>query len=190
MFIGQSNRGYTSGGQVALGTFLMLFQKRGEVVVVEGRKYEEIRAAVRRVRLAQCGQWMMGQADLWGHAITLSGTYGEDGFPMDLKEHEEDLWPRLHALPDWLHHVYWTDDTGWNSAGVKSGPAVQRWASFRVEQLRRQFTSLKEWDCAECGRPSLYVTAPTPRKRRYCAECREAGKVDPIMYYAEAHVAS
>jgi hypothetical protein len=191
MFIGGSDRGYLRDGtQVALGAFLILFSRRGWVVKDPRAKtgeYDEIRGVVRRVKLTQTGHWMMGQADLWGHTVTLSGTYGEDGLTNDLRAHDEEIWDWLHPLPPELIHEFWTDGTGWNSAGVHSGPKVHDWAKNRLDQLRRKYTSLKAHECAYCGIPSVYVSQPRYRwptrtdAQRFCADCRDRGPIPAVL---------
>jgi hypothetical protein len=144
----------------------MLFTMRGCSFTSE----TEIRAAIRTAHLIQCGQWMMGSVNLWGHTITLSGTYGEDGLTNDCASDE--LWAMLHPLPPEVARAFWADGTGHNSAGHFSGPLIHDWAINREAQLRRKYTALNPHLCARCLRETIYTSKPIRcGGRRYCVGC-------------------
>jgi hypothetical protein len=112
-----------TGEQRASGAFLVLFS------IVPGK---EVRAAVRHVKMRQCGHWMMGSMKLGEHTITLSGTYGADGLTRDPPE---GLWEHLVPLPEELTVEFWKGG-GWNSAGAE-GPSVRDWAAKNLNVLRK-----------------------------------------------------
>jgi hypothetical protein len=152
VYIANQRSWATSGGQWATGAFLMLFSK-----VVGG----EIRAAVRHVKMGQTGQWMMANVRLYGQDITLSGTYGEDGLTMDVKEGQEEMWRKLTPLPAALAQLVWTDGSGHNSAGSVSGPKVAEWAREHIKALRKPYEGVNTND--EQG---LYVIPSVSLKGR------------------------
>ncbi len=96
MFLKGSTSGYNRNEeQTARGPFLVLFNiKAGG----------ELRCAVRHVSYTQLGNFMMGSCVLGDHYVTLSGQYGGDGLPRDP---HEDLWPRLHPVPDEITKAFW-----------------------------------------------------------------------------------
>lgn len=149
MFI-TSRRGYSrSGEQRAEGRFLMLFSREGT---------RELRALVRYVRMHQCGHFMMAsvviktpvakasdqpepayKTSCWlrrvfdGHyKLTLSGTYGHDGLPLDAYPA---LWDQLHPVPADLIEAFWKGG-GHNSAGSE-GPSMHEWAKTNSSALSR-----------------------------------------------------
>ena len=139
----RSQCGYTrDGSQKSGGMFLMVFS-RGH----------ELRAAVRPVRLRQCGHWMMGDATLAKQRVTVSGAYGDDGLPMDpdklSRRYDESLpyphyattgvdidafWNSLIPIPSELTEVFWKGD-GWNSSGSE-GSAMRAWGRENMRSLR------------------------------------------------------
>ena len=100
MFLRGSTSGYRGTEQTARGPFLVLFN-----VTAGG----ELRCAVRHVSYHQLGNFMMGSCTLGDHYVTLSGQYGGDGLP---RTPPEDLWPRLHKVPDEITEAYWKDKGG------------------------------------------------------------------------------
>lgn len=128
MFI-KSNCGWYSadGQQRASGAFLVLFQREGDRA---GKP--ELRAAVRHVRMSQCGCWMMGHVMLGGLRVGLSGSYGSDGLPCTAPAW---LFDQLTPLPPEVAAEYWAGD-GWNSSG-KEGPTLRAWALENLSRLRR-----------------------------------------------------
>ena len=124
MFL-RSKGGYTRDGeQWTKGPFLMIFS------LTPGK---ELRACVRTVSLHQLGHWMMGHTIVEPHKISLSGCYGDDGWPIDPNKFPG-LWDRLIPLPPELTEAFWKGG-GHNSCG-NEGPAVQDWATVNEKALR------------------------------------------------------
>jgi hypothetical protein len=127
MFVTNTNRGYTrKGEQRASGLFLILFSPNPY-------RTGEIRAAVRHIRLTQCGHWMMGSAQVGAKRITLSGSYGSDGLLVACPSPE--MWDALVPLPAELFAA-WNTGGGHNSAGSEA-PAMRKWALENLTALRR-----------------------------------------------------
>lgn len=64
------------------------YQKSCPVHAVEYRVPEvpkKLYAVVRSCAMSQCGQWMMGTINIAGQRVTVSGSYGSDGLPMDYR---------------------------------------------------------------------------------------------------------
>lgn len=121
MYIDQSGgRYYTSDGQQCCrkAPFLILCQPEG----YEHRN-DPIRALVRKVALHQCGHFMMGSARAFGHRITISGTYGNDGLPRDVPM---EVYEKAIPVPQELIDA-WNKGGGWNGAGSEA-PAMVEWA--------------------------------------------------------------
>jgi hypothetical protein len=135
MFIRKSQGGYNRHGeQFARGSFLMIFAhnefKAAEElgipwseVNLDGRK---LYACVRHVSLKQMGAWMMGTARIAGQSVTVSGSYGSDGLPMDYEELTPAGRQKLVEVPKDLADKYWAGG-GWNSSGSEA-PAMKEWA--------------------------------------------------------------
>jgi hypothetical protein len=141
---GTQRRWYSQrdGQQHASGAFLIVFdrwEQRDDIPVLKQEKLANgrgaLRAAVRHVKLHQCGHWMMGEAHLNGIRVGLSGSYGSDGLPVDVTGHPGVSWDDLLPLPDELVEEYWDGD-GWNSCG-KEAPAMNEWALANITALRR-----------------------------------------------------
>lgn len=133
-----SQTGYTRDGQQkAGGPFLILFSGHPLTVLnsykTENRTLPIVRAAVRSVRMSQCGHWMMGEARLGTHRITLSGSYGEDGLTCDADKYPG-LWDTLVELPRELNTAFW-DGGGHNTCGSEA-PAMRAWAQENLKRLR------------------------------------------------------
>lgn len=145
------NAGYTAdGSQWARGPFLVLLCHDTERYPNGKRK---LRAFVRRATLRQTGHFMMGSivaklngADL---SITVSGTYGSDGLPLDSSfrnnadksiRYEDrpyiDLWPYAHDVPEELATALWTDTRGHNGPGGEELD-LRAWAEKNIDMLRR-----------------------------------------------------
>lgn len=126
--------GYVGGDQYATGDFLIVFEQ--PFASIHDRPLRpELRALVRRVRLSQTGHFMMGSAQIAGkHTVTLSGAYGSDGLPSDLKDDQGHLWDRLHPIPQDLQDAFW-EGGGHNTSG-KEGPVLRRWALDHLDELR------------------------------------------------------
>jgi len=127
MFFRDAGGGYRGTEQTAWGWFLILFQPPDPLTV----QTSELRAAVRYVYLHQFGHFMMGSAQVGGHRISLSGSYGGDGLP---REAPSSLWPLLYPVPLPLQKAFWTGG-GHNSAGAEA-PAFRTWALDHFESLR------------------------------------------------------
>ena len=116
-----SGQGYydASGQQHARrGRFLILMQDKNQPC---GRN--NIRAIVRKVALSQCGHWMMGRVRIGARWYTVSGSYGDDGLPMNV---ESDAYALGVPLPTELYDA-WNKGNGWNSCGSEA-TAMRKWA--------------------------------------------------------------
>lgn len=122
MYIQAPNRGVTRDGQqfCRRAPFLLLLQSDPWDSTIYG--------AVRSVALQQYGHWMMGKARILGVSYTVSGSYGNDGLPMNV----DTIPPDARPLPDELREA-WNKGGGWNSAGSEA-MAMAEWA--RKELLR------------------------------------------------------
>jgi hypothetical protein len=128
------HEGYVGGDQYATGDFLIIFEKPA-ASIHERPLRPELRALVRRVRLRQTGHFMMGSAQIAGkHTVALSGAYGGDGLPCDLKDDQGHLWERLHPLPPELQDAFWGGG-GHNTVG-REWPKLWRWALCHLDELR------------------------------------------------------
>lgn len=83
-------------------------------------------ACVRACSLSQCGHFMMGQINVGGKYLTVSGPIGSDGLPMDLQEVPKAYRDRLVELPEAIAEIYWNDN-GHNDVGSAAG-ALRTWA--------------------------------------------------------------
>ena len=138
---------YTSSGQHAQGSFLLLFQQGWDL----GKEPQprELRALVRHVRLNQCGQFMMGHVDvklpgeIGPSRIGLSGPLGSDGLPLtvpQLRQAPSDvpsrLWDMLTTVPEELSEQYWRGDRE-DGSEAKAAAALKSWAKKNVAVLRK-----------------------------------------------------
>lgn len=135
MFINGGGGYDRHGQQFCEGSFLMIADNP------DGGN--ELRAFVRRVKLEQCGHFMMGQVKIQtprGEAeFTLSGAYGSDGLPMHL-QHKNDgqytwFWEYMHDIPEDLQRAFWAGG-GHNTCGSE-GPLLRRWALENKTKLNR-----------------------------------------------------
>lgn len=108
------------------GQFLLLIQPKSEKPAKENTY-----AIVRKVALRQLGQFMMGSANVNGKWITVSGTYGNDGLPMDVDALPKDAVP----LPADLYDA-WNKGGGWNGAGSEAR-TMSAWAKALAIKLSR-----------------------------------------------------
>ena len=99
------------------GNFLLLLQRKDGPHNAEGTF-----AVVRKVALRQLGHFMMGRVNLGGRWHSVSGSYGNDGLPMDVERMPDDAKP----LPPDLYEA-WNKGGGWNSAGSEAS-AMRAWA--------------------------------------------------------------
>ena len=124
MFVTMRRAGYNrSGEQVASGRFLILCQPADAPIGTR----PEIRALVRFASLRQLGHFMMGQARAFGHKITLSGAYGNDGLPRDVPR---EVWEQATPVPAALIEA-WNKGGGWNGAGNEA-EAMRAWAKAAI----------------------------------------------------------
>ena len=128
MFLKVIDRSYS----YASGQFLMLFDKESEERYPNG--CQKLYAAVRSVRLSQCGHFMMGSAIFGGVKVTISGAYGNDGLPRLIGFLPKEFHDRVVELPEDLAKKYWDGD-GWNSAGNESSD-MRQWATQNINRLR------------------------------------------------------
>lgn len=119
MFVLVTDQGYREEGhenadaQFAEGHFLIV----AEDPAADHRiRRPELRAlVVEDVTLEQCGQFMMGQAELaqGGEvigSITLSGAFGADSLPCDLNQKGvPGLWEKMHPIPPEIQTAFWED---------------------------------------------------------------------------------
>jgi len=89
---------YYRGSEQAssMGAYLILGSSAEER---DSNGFETLFGAVRMVALRQCGQFMMGNARIAGETITVSGSFGSDGLPINLdrlsvREQWRDQWER------------------------------------------------------------------------------------------------
>jgi hypothetical protein len=132
--------GYTRHGQqYAHGRFLVVFsgtENYPEPHPETGRVLPMLYAAVRTVRLTQCGHWMMGSLRLGKDSVSVSGAYGGDGLPMDMDQLSEEQRALLSPVPFGLAVEFWSGG-GWNSAGSEA-QAMREWATAELKRLRRR----------------------------------------------------
>ena len=123
MFITKTRSYYSGNEQHARrARFLLLVQPK-RATISETCAADNTYALVRKVALAQCGNWMMGRANIGGKWRTVSGAYGSDGLPMDIDTLPADA----VRLPADLYKA-WSTGGGWNGAGSEA-PAMRAWAS-------------------------------------------------------------
>jgi len=130
MYIENTLSGYDSQGQqvVRRANFLLLILPK-----THQRMHEPIKAIVQKVALSQCGHWMMGKARIYGHSITVSGSYGGDGLICDVPD---EVYDRASVvLPGALYDA-WNKGGGHNSCGSEA-PAMRRWANENLVQLKK-----------------------------------------------------
>ena len=132
MYIERTRTYYQGTEQCAArALFLMLIYPKDEPYYPDN--HLPIKAIVRKVALRQCGHWMMGTARVYGHSLTVSGSYGHDGLIMDVPR---EVYDRAQVvLPDELYEL-WAHGGGWNSAGSEA-LAMCQWALENLEELVR-----------------------------------------------------
>lgn len=92
---------HTRNGQAhSRDRFLLLVQPNK----YDSRKMPNPRAIVRTVSLKQCGHFMMGKARIQGETYVVSGTFGNDGLPMDVPE---EVYRNATVIPDDVLNPYW-----------------------------------------------------------------------------------
>jgi len=130
MYIENTFSGYNSHGeQIARrANFLLLISPK-----TYERRNEPIKAIVRKVALSQFGHWMMGKARIYGHTITVSGSYGSDGLICGVPDEVYDR--ATVVLPGALYDA-WNKGGGHNSCGSKA-PLMRKWANENLIQLKK-----------------------------------------------------
>jgi hypothetical protein len=98
MFITNRVRGYDrDGSQVASGYFLCVFCD----------DKHNLFACVRYTRMEQFGNFMMGQIRIGTQKQVISGTYGEDGLPMDYDKILPENMKFLVPIPEDIKEIFW-----------------------------------------------------------------------------------
>ena len=128
MFIQSPNTRYTKHGEQVAGPALFLILISGE-----SKDRQHPKAVVRKVKLTQCGHYMMGTTTLFGHKEMLSGAYGSDGLLCTVPDQIYDAASTL--LPQELYDA-WSNGGGWNSAGSEA-QAMTNWALDNLKELQR-----------------------------------------------------
>ena len=72
------------------------------------------------------GHWMIGSVRIKGQSVTVSGSYGNDGSPMDYENLLTSARAELVELPTELANTFWAGG-GHNSAGNEAD-AMREWA--------------------------------------------------------------
>lgn len=98
----------------------------GEYKTMPSELWRVLYACVRHVSLRQFGHFMIGTARIAGQSVTVSGSYGSDGMPMDYEKLTPQARTKLVRVPDELTEQFWNGG-GHNSAG-KEAPAMRQWA--------------------------------------------------------------
>ena len=121
MFVTNKRRGYDrSGSQVASGEFLCIFSDTKAKGSEWADEHLKLYAVVLFCSMSQCGHWMMGSVKIGNQKLTVSGTYGNDGLPMDLDKVFPENRKHLSSVPKELQDKFWAGG-GHNSAGSE-GP--------------------------------------------------------------------
>lgn len=148
MFVTNSYNGYNRDGeQSAGGWYLIIASGKSGGTIPNPRPnstptLERLYAAVRYVRMTQCGQFMMGRARVGDTRLVLSGPYGNDGLPEDYDNLTERARKEFVALTDEETIAFWyPEHAGHNSTGSEA-PAMRligkRLLSERRAKMRRR----------------------------------------------------
>ena len=130
MYIERTYVYYEGTTQVAgPGKFLILMQDKDAPINAK----PEIRALVRKVKMKQCGHWMMSTNRILGHEFVLSGSYGSDGLLLQVPVEVFNIGV---PLPDELYEA-WNNGGGHNSAGSEA-TLMRIWAHENIKQLQRR----------------------------------------------------
>lgn len=128
MYLKRSATYYRGTSQVALRAPFLLLIQPDKQSIAETCAPSNTFALVRNVALQQCGQFMMGRANIGGKWRTVSGAYGNDGLPMNF---EGKLPADAVVLPAKLYEQ-WKNGGGHNSAGAEASAlrawAIQQWS--------------------------------------------------------------
>ena len=134
------------GGQWAKGMFLIIISDPDNDRALR----PELRAIARSVKMEQCGHFMMGDVEIEGFRLVLSGCYGSDGLPFNLRchypkdrlvregrklteEEKQRIWALAKPIPQELQDAFW-EGGGHNSAG-NEGPRMQKWGQDNIKTL-------------------------------------------------------
>ena len=90
-------------------------------------------AAVRVCALHQFGPFMMGVLRIGRASITVLGSIGSDGLPLDLQKVPENFRSHLVQVPYDIAREYWADN-GWNDIGKARGPLTD-WAKTAFPEV-------------------------------------------------------
>jgi len=145
MYVKVNRSGYDrQDQQVANGEFLIICTNP-----VKDTSQTELRACVRKVKLQQCGHWMMGSVRLADHRIVLSGAYGFDGLPLSLDKEDipskvsQHIWDNMTPVPEDLTKQFW-EGGGHNSVGSE-GPAMREWALQNLKELKKPIKHINNY---------------------------------------------
>lgn len=133
MFLTAKRSGYDRNGeQVCSGRFLVMMQPKSEWIDGKFNSHtsDPIRCLVRFCAMRQFGNFMMGFIRVKGQRLTVSGSYGSDGLPMDVPR---EIYELGVELPAELREA-WNKGGGWNSAGSEA-PAIRAWAKQTFKDL-------------------------------------------------------
>lgn len=83
-------------------------------------------AAVRKVSMSQCGQFMMGRLRIGGKTLVVSGEVGSDGLPDNLQDVPMAWRDKLTVVPEDVATAYWISN-GWNEVG-QARDVLAAWA--------------------------------------------------------------
>lgn len=133
MYIKPTRAYYSAHGQHASRElFLILCEPEGTWQETRGFDYlTQTRAIVRKVAMQQCGHFMMGTARAYGHSLTLSGSYGNDGL---VKRVPREVYEKAIPVPPDLMKA-WNDGGGWNGCGSEA-ESFRAWALENLDALR------------------------------------------------------
>jgi hypothetical protein len=121
MFIndGKARTWYTrDGSQRSSGSYLLLAYGHADQ-----HPNPQLYGAIRTVRMAQCGNFMMATFTLVNYPIYISGSYGSDGLPERVPT---TVLQAMHALPQEIASAYWDSDH----------TRVREWARANARELR------------------------------------------------------
>lgn len=105
MYIEPTHTFYTKGVQhTARSAYLVLASSKEKE-----NNLEILYACVRQVAQVQVGQFMMGYANIAGTWVSLSGSCGQDGLPLDYDQLTEAQQLSMTRVPPYLAASYWLD---------------------------------------------------------------------------------
>jgi len=125
MFFAGNRCWYSRNGQLAQGWFLAVFCDHDH----------NLWGIVRFVKMSQLGNFMMGSMKIGSQKVTLSGTYGSDGLPMDLEKILPENRKLLCPVPPELKEKFWKGG-GHNSAGSEAFDMLE-WGRSIMNPLKK-----------------------------------------------------